>query len=522
MTSALPERYFRACLVAMLIALSGCASLPSNPQRHSSVALSEAETTPLAGIAKASLPNPSLSGFRLEPIAAYAFDVRLELAARATRTLDVQYYVLHDDATGKSLLVALRDAAARGVRVRVLLDDLYTSGEDPLLDGLAAFPNIEIRLFNPFVNARGSVASRFLTSLNEFDRVNHRMHNKLFVADNAFAVVGGRNIADEYFMRSAGSNFVDLDVLAAGPVVRELSGFFDAYWNSPFAYPFESVLPSHEPAGVRTAVFDTLTRSVTRFPTDTGVPERLSRYTTTPAAFASGHVQLTQAVAHAYADPVDKAAGANDISREGTVRAHVADAMRSSQTEVFVVSPYFIPGEVGLESMRQLSARGVRLRLLTNSLASTDEPLVHTGYARYRVPMLKMGVEIYELGPELAKARNRLGRFGSSLGSIHAKIAVIDHKRLFVGSMNLDDRSERRNTELGIIVDSPELSEEFIHMMDFDSSVYRLRLSADGLGIEWLRGGADDGGVLTEEPETSAWLRFKVWLLSPLVPESEL
>ena len=516
--------FARTLLLLWLLALvAGCAGLPSNPDRPPSFALAESETTPLGALAKASLPDPALSGFRLEPLAAFAFETRLQLAARAERTLDVQYYLLHDDDTGKNLLIALRNAAARGVRVRLLIDDLYTSGEDELLAGFAAFPNVEVRLFNPFVNGRSSLASRFLGAIGEIGRVNHRMHNKLFVADNAFAMAGGRNIADEYFMRSRDSNFVDLDVLAAGPIVRELSSFFDHYWNSAYAFPLQSVIGPMAAAVDLRARFDALTAGVEPPPPDTGVPARLQRYATTPAALASGgQLQLTQAVAHAYADPVEKAGGANDLSREGTVRAQVAQAMRAAQSEVFVVSPYFVPGELGLEAMRSAHARGVRLRLLTNSLAATDEPMVHTGYVRYREPMLQLGVEISELSPGLAKKRNRLGRFGQSLGGLHAKIAVIDHERLFVGSMNLDNRSERRNTELGMIIDSRDFAEEFLQMMDFDSSVYRLRLAGNGRDIEWVSERGEDEMVFDTEPETSAWLRLKVRLLSAFVPEAEL
>ena len=512
---------FKAAAWALLIAIAGCSALPSNPARPPSTAIAPSVSTPLGAIAAASLPDGGLSGFRLEPLAWYAFRLRLELAARAQRTLDVQYYVLHEDDTGKALFRALRDAADRGVRVRILVDDLYEAGEDELLFALAASPNVEVRLFNPFPSGRASFAARFAGSLADFGRVDHRMHNKLLVADNAMAVAGGRNIADEYFMRASENNFVDLDVLAAGPVVREMSATFDTYWNSAFVYPIASLASYPGGAQVQRARLDALTAAPV-WPQDMGVPERLKRYTTTLAQLDQGKIELTAASAHAFADPPDKVTGSKDATREGTVRARVVQAMLAARQEVFVTSPYFVPGEVGLESMRQLRARDVRLRLLTNSLAATDEPLVHTGYTRYRTSMLQMGVEIHELSPGLSRQNARLGRFGTSFGRLHAKIAVIDRRVLFVGSMNLDNRSERRNTELGLLIDSPSLSNELLGMMDFESSAYLLRLAPDGRTPQWVT--QQDGAevVMTGEPEAGAWLRFKVFLLGPFVPEGEL
>jgi putative cardiolipin synthase len=513
---------FKAAALALFVAIAGCSALPPNPVRPPSTAIAPGASTPLGAIVAASSPDPALSGFRLEPLAWYAFRLRLELAARAQRTLDVQYYVLHNDDTGKALFRALRDAADRGVRVRLLLDDLYTSGEDELLFALAASsPNVEVRLFNPFPGGRASFVGRFASSLADFSRVNHRMHNKLMVADNAMAVAGGRNIADEYFMRANENNFVDLDVLATGPVVHELSTAFDTYWNSEYVYPIGSLASYPGSPAAQRAKLDTLT-AAPEWPRDTGVPERLKRYTTTLEQLEQGRLELTAATAHAFADPPDKVAGSKDATREGTVRARLVEAMRAAREEVFVASPYFVPGQIGLESMQQLRARQVRLRLLTNSLAATDEPLVHTGYTRYRTPMLQAGVEIHELSPGLSRQRSRLGRFGASFGRLHAKIAVIDHRILFVGSMNLDNRSERRNTELGLLIDSPALASELLGMMDFESSAYLLRLAPDGHSTEWVTRQDGTEKVLTEEPEAGALLRLQVFLLAPIVPEGEL
>ena len=230
-------------LAAAVLLATGCASLPRDLPRTPSAAVPPRPTPSSAGSPSPPAKDPALSGFRLMSWSEQSFATRLALAARAQRTLDLQYYVFDDDGTGRVLMRALRDAAARGVRVRLLLDDLYTGGNDPLLLGLAAHPNVEVRLFNPFMVRFESVVARVAASLFDFGRVNHRMHNKLFIADGAMAVAGGRNIGDEYFMAHQGANYIDLDVFAVGAVLPTLAGLFDQYWNSEHVYPLEAIVP---------------------------------------------------------------------------------------------------------------------------------------------------------------------------------------------------------------------------------------------------------------------------------------
>ena len=227
--------------LALFLLLAGCAGLPKEVERPPSYAVADTANTALGRLAVAGAPDAQQSGFRLLPMPAYSMHARLELARRAQRSIDIQYYLVQNDETGRYLLRTLRDAAERGVRVRVLIDDLYTAGADTLLASLAAHPNVEVRLFNPFPAGRDRLLTRLGASLLDIDRIHRRMHNKLFVADNAMAVVGGRNIANEYFMRNAGSNFIDIDTLVTGAVVPRLSSLFDMYWNSPFVYPIESL-----------------------------------------------------------------------------------------------------------------------------------------------------------------------------------------------------------------------------------------------------------------------------------------
>jgi len=510
----------RALVGAVALASAACSSLPPRPAAPPSHAVVEDGSTTLGRVARASVPAGFASGFQPLPIASAAYETRLALAGQAERSIDMQTFVFDADDTGLYLLGRLRAAAARGVRVRLLVDDFHSSGNDGALAALADEPNAEVRLFNPFAAGRSSLATRLLTSLHDIGRINHRMHNKLFVADNALAVFGGRNTGDHYFMRAATGNFVDYDVLGAGAVAAELSASFDAYWNSAAAWPIRAVVPRRA-AAIEAAQRQRIDAAEPP-PLDETVPMRLQRYVAVPTELSAGRVTLVGALARVVADPVDKVEGSRLVDRAGTVRAFVSDVMRSAAREVFVVTPYFVPGELGMEAMRLLRARGVRLRLLTNSLAATDEPVVHAGYLRYRREMLEIGVEIYELSPSLARETASLGRFGSSLGQLHAKIVIVDRERFFVGSMNLDSRSERYNTELGVLIESPVLAADFLDMMRFESSAWRVSLDPASGAMRWTAGSGAGQRTVSSEPEASWWLQMKSRLLGSLVPEGWL
>jgi len=502
--------------------LAACAELPQRPPVETTHALSGNADTTLGRIAMRNLDGTDKSGFQLMPVAFSAYATRIALCNKAEKTLDVQYYLLAADNTGKVLLSCLKRAALRGVRVRLLMDDYYTPGEDPLLLAFASTPNVEVRLFNPFPAWRSSALGRFVAAASDFGRVDHRMHNKLFLADNAMAVAGGRNMADEYFMRAQGNNFVDMDILAVGPIVTQLSAIFDVYWNSEHVYPLQSIVSSPRPKDEESAEFDRLVAGASGPVIEDHVEPRLAPFVGTPEDLEEGKLKLIFAPARAYADPVDKVEGKYAVNRHGTVREQVALAMRAANQSVTVLSPYFVPGPLGMEAMQGLSQRGVKLTLITNSLASTDEPLAHGAYVESRLPMLRLGVTIYEISPELTHKSQRLGRFGESYGRLHAKVAIIDHRKLFIGSMNLDERSERLNTELGLFIDSPELVSQFEARSALLDGAYRLELGPDGDSIRWVEGSGADQVVLDTEPETDWWLRFKVKILSGIVPPSEL
>ncbi len=510
----------RLSSVLLCLAVGACASLPPVAPGETTFAVPADGASPLGKMAAEAMGNDPRSAFRLLPVASGDYEARVQMIRKAQHTLDLQYYLFQADDTGKFMMRELRNAAERGVRVRLLVDDLYTSGEDPIFSALSAFPNVEVRLFNPFANGRGELWSRFALAATQIGRVNHRMHNKLFIADNVAAVAGGRNMADEYFMRSATDNFVDVDLFAIGPVVQDLSALFDYYWNSDFSYPFYSVVKPNSTPEALQRHFDELTIYAVAPPHITA-PDRYRLYTSLPDELQAGHIEsLIHANAEAIADPLDKARGANLTNDAGTVTDHVLHLIGTAEKNVIMVSPYFVPGKNGLKNLKAEVDRGVSVTVVTNSLASTDEPLVHVGYTHYRKAMLEAGVHIRELSPSLVAQRNMLGEFHGSLGALHAKVAVVDDSRIFIGSMNLDERSAFENTELGLIIDSPELARLFELRTDRASS-YELRLSPEDK-IQWV---ADVGGkevVFDDEPEAGFWTRFELGVLGPFVPESQL
>jgi putative cardiolipin synthase len=499
----------------------GCASLPDRgrieiPQSRAIVPSPE---TRLGATAQTAIVrSSSSSAFKLLPLSGAAYETRIELAKQAERSLDLQTFVLHGDASGGILLRSLRDAAVRGVRIRILVDDLHTDTAEALLSDLAAFERVEVRLVNPFVRLRGSRTAKLLSSLDDLSRVNHRMHNKVFIADNALAVFGGRNVGDEYFLRAEDGNFLDLDVLTAGDAVLRLSDSFDAYWNSEFAWPIDAVVAPRGSRAARRRNFDVATAPLA-LPPVPPPPERLFRFGTAPAELRSGVLMLVGADAEVVSDPVDKLEGTRVGERAGTVRAAVGDAGRAARYEVYVVSPYFIPGRVGIESLRLNRRNSVRLRLLTNSLAATDEPAVHAGYVAFRRELLELGMEIHELSPSLAREGLRLGRFAPS--ALHIKAIFFDRNRMFLGSMNLDGRSEQYNTEVGVMIRSAELTAELLSVLDFDWVSYRVELGPDG-NTQWV--GRRDGRVvvLDGEPEAGLMRRLTSRLLGLLLPDDWL
>ena len=527
------QRAGLALLASACALLTACAGLPRDVQRPPSQAIAASPDTELGRIALASAPDRTRSGFRLLSWSAQSLAARIELIRRAQVSLDVQYYVIHDDETGRHVLRALRDAAERGVRVRLLVDDLYTAGTDPLLLGLAAHPNAEVRLFNPFPMGRDSLSARLTLSLFDLGRVNHRMHNKLLVADGAMAVAGGRNIGNEYFMVSGLANYIDLDAFAVGPIVVKLAALFDQYWNSDTVFPVRSIAVPEGTDAEQRARFEALTDPARGAPPAPApkYAKDISDQRNVEEELAEGRLDLQWAEAEAFADSPDKVLrhsrrAATDRREQKTVRQGLMRELLLSRREVLVSSPYFVPNAEVIEDIREGRLWGLQITIVTNSLASTDEPLVHAGYQRYRHAMLDLGVQLYEVVPSQVSRSKDLGTFGQSVGRFHAKAAAIDGEVLFIGSLNFDPRSDKLNTELGLFVRSPALAAQLMHLGHLVTSqaAYRVRLAKDKSSLEWVP--PDPGGgaetVLTSEPDTGFFERLWLQLIGPLVPEDVL
>ncbi|HJU23648.1 MAG TPA: phospholipase D family protein [Casimicrobiaceae bacterium] len=451
---------------ASIALLSSCATMPPGADypKTASTALAHPQDTALGRKVEAlAKSHPGLSGFRLFASGSDAFTLRVQMANRAQRTLDVQYFIFKDDDTGKLLMNAMLNAAARGVRVRVLIDDTQARGQDDRVAILAANPNVDVRLYNPFYY-RGSIALiRYAEFALTMSRLDYRMHNKLFVVDNELAIVGGRNVGDEYFDTGNEPQFGDYDVFAMGPIVRKLSKSFDAYWNSSLSIPVEALLGPKPTQSKLAQVKEQLEAHEQQMhDSDEERAIRTGRPLDSLLADDSG---IVWAKAEVLADSPDKASVEDDEEPGALFRRRLLEAMRDVKFELLIVSPYFVPGDNGLALLEQLRARGVRVRVLTNSLLSTDVPAVHAGYRKYRVPLLKAGVELYEVKPSPGKPHPGGGLLkapSSGQFSLHAKAFVFDRKRIFVGSANFDPRSMHLNTEIGLMIDSPELAQQVL------------------------------------------------------------
>jgi cardiolipin synthase C len=496
-------------LAAAILMISGCASLPRHVQKAPSEALPQQERTSLGKIVADEQTGNNFSGIRLLSSGEEALASLIALADHAERTLDIQYYIIHEDDSSRILLHHVRLAADRGVRVRVLVDDLNTAGEDRRFMHLGEHPNIELRVFNPFPAGRFATWTRFLASASSIRRINHRMHNKLFVADNALAITGGRNIGDQYFTRDQYSNFIDLDVVAAGYIVPELSASFDEFWNSKYAFPIASIAGRVDAEPASTPVVETGTATNANW-----LEHELDAHA----------IQLDWVPATVLADQPEKIGSGTPGAEELTIANDTSALMSSANEELIIISPYFVPGKDGVELMRKLVARGVHIRILTNSLASTDSPLVHIGYSRYRVELLKLGVDLREVRPKLGQKRVRFHPYKSSNASLHAKALVIDQKIVFIGSLNMDERSARINSELGLVIRSPEISRQVTSLLDDISTEgsYKLQLLNHSNRIAWTSGEPGSEKVWFSDPETTRLQRLSLKLLSPFAPDELL
>lgn len=507
----------------LLASISGCALPALEGRSISSAAPAAATQNTLLGhklqrLRQQAQPQEQDSGILPLATPSEALAARVLLAQAAEKTLDVQYYIWRSDTSGLLLLQALWQAAERGVRVRLLLDDGGTSGLDSVLHALNQHPRIEVRLFNPFV-------LRWPKSLGyvlDFARANRRMHNKSFTADSQASIVGGRNIGDEYFGSAQDVLFYDLDVLATGPVVQDIAQDFDRYWASLSAYPLERIVTVPYALDLPTlrARLDQAAHSLQGQHYQHALQQSsLQRW------LQEGRSDWLWAPAHLVSDSPAKALG--QASGPQLIGTQLARAIGQPLHTVDLVSPYFVPTSSGIQALQHLRDLGIQVRVLTNALEATDVPMVHIGYARYRPSLLAMGVQLYELrrqapaaGPDpLHERRQRRWLLASSGSSLHAKTFAIDGQRAFVGSLNFDPRSVLLNTEMGLLIESPVLAER-IHSA-FDEAVpwhaYRVQLGSDGR-LQWHSVLPDtlQPYIQHHEPNSRWYKRWGLWLLQHL------
>jgi cardiolipin synthase C len=517
--------------------IAGCAGLPPGADfpRQSSAALIHPEQTRLGGqFASASREHGGVSGFRILNVGVDGFLTRVQIIDSAERTLDLQYFIFRGDETGRLITKALLRAADRGVRVRVLVDDADTVAGDEQILALDGHASVEIRVFNPFAYRGHSNLLRGTEFLFNMRRLDYRMHNKLLVADNSVALIGGRNIGNQYFQMDPESQFADDDVFTVGPAVQQLSATFDEFWNSPLSIPaaalgrrkhVDSALAEHRPAARSAKPIKALD--------STGIDYVAMLKTDEPyAGIISGRSPLIWASAQVVCDSPDKKDVENGVRRGRLMARPVAKVAAQAQTEVLMVTPYFIPAGDEMHLLDTLLRGNVRVAILTNSLESAPEVMAQAGYAHYRLPILYDGADLYEVRSLLGSQRGsgqtaRISGFGNY--GLHAKLFVFDREKLFIGSMNFDQRSKRLNTEIGLIIDSPELAQQTaarFENMTLPENAYALSLRDLGPSrspnIVWDT--AEDGKTLeyTQDPARSGWQRMEMRLLALLPFRGEL
>ena len=506
-----PKILLLCILAAMSAMLICCRTLPDLEGRSVTTALADTADTKLGhAIAPVARAHPDKSGVFALADGRDAFAARALLARAADRSIDVQYYIWRHDMSGTLLFEELHDAADRGVRVRLLLDDNNTTGLDAILSMLDAHPNIEVRLFNPFMHRR----VRALGFLTDFARLNRRMHNKSFTVDNQVTIVGGRNVGDEYFDAGQGPLFVDLDAMAVGPVVNDVSKDFDRYWASDSSYPVERILPRVDPRTIAALSSEALL--VERDPAAAEYTEAIARLPFVRDLQAS-RLALEWATTHMVSD--DPAKGLGRAADDVQVAQRLREIRGASTHELQLISPYFVPTAEGVEALAELARHDVDITILTNSLEATDVAAVHAGYAKRRRRLLENGIVLYEMKRSLSPppALTDRGLPGSSGSSLHAKTFSVDRSRIFIGSFNFDPRSAHLNTENGFVIESPAMSKVLADA--FFSSIparaYQVRLSNAG-SLQWIERRDGETLVHDEEPGAGFWRRAGVFILSLL------
>ncbi len=500
--------------LVLLLFLAACATAPLDSPREHSVAIADTSDTSLAReVAEWTVNHPGKSGFYPLTKGLDALGVRLALIARAERSIDAQYFLMKPDSAGRLFAHSLLEAADRGVRVRLLLDDIFTTVDDDAFLLLNQHPNIELRLFNP-IGRRGSY---YVNYIGNFKLANRRMHNKSFTVDNQVSVVGGRNIADEYFELLNDTEFRDFDVLAVGSVSAEISATFDRFWNHKLSVPMEAFETGKETPDLETARANMDKDVVEASKTIYGK----ALHSPLMQDINEGRVELFPGMSEVITDDPEKLLNKVSADQKILVTA-LAGVIDEAESEVVVITPYFVPGKNGVEFWRSVTGRGVRVVIVTNSLATNNHVPVHGAYARYRRDMIEAGVEMHEVRVDASKIpKNDRDQAYDSV-TLHTKGILIDRRYTFVGSLNLDPRSIDINTEAGVLIDSTALAESLTShfFKNLPSFAYRVTENEKGK-LRWTGLIEGEEVIETREPQAGRWLRFKAWLFR-IFPEGQL
>jgi len=485
-----------AVVVFLLFSIVYCATPPKEFSKpEPSYALEPGKDGPFADLEAAFIKKHGTekSGFMLLDKNAESLHQRLMLIDEARYSLDIKYYLWYGDDSGELVFKRAMDAAKRGVRVRLITDDILLISEDENIAVIDAHPNVEVRIFNPW---RQYSSRRKKKVTQTVERFNYRMHNKLIVADNHIAILGGRNLGDEYFGLNSSFNFLDIDVLGVGPVARESSELFDHFWNNPAvvsASAFGHAQPEKSPQEIAYADLERLKKSerLQNFPIERQNWDRILQ------SFVQ---RLHPGASKVIYDTLER----EGISQKMTTI--IPEFSKTAKKELLIVNAYLIPNEDMLNGARDLVQKGVKIRVFTNSLASQDVPAVNSHYGPWRKPILESGVELYELRPDAAiKAQADTPPIVSGFVGLHSKASVVDHSRVYIGSFNLDPRARDYNTEMGVLIDSPELAEQLAQvaeeLMQPENS-WQVKLNDEGKLI-WQSG--DD--IRTRQPAQSFWQR---------------
>ncbi len=511
-------------LLLTLLLSGGCAPLPKDYERSITYAYPDTDNTTL-GQARhdEKAAHPGESGFKLLANGLDAFVARAVLSDYAELSIDAQYFMIHNDLVAKLFIDHLMKAADRGVRIRLLVDDIDIGGRDLGAAIMDSHPNVEVRIFNPFSRR----ASRLRQLFTHYGSVTRRMHNKSFIVDNQVAILGGRNIGNEYFQANPTIAFSDLDVVAIGPVVNEASRSFDLYWNNELSYPVIA-LKGEEPnadqikrAAMKHAEFVTSQQNspYLRALRDANLSEEIRQKR---VSYSWGKAEVIYDQPDKIKHDFDK----KELHIAPKLLAHVDE----TKQEFIALTPYFVPRKSGLEYLKKMSRRGVLVRILTNSLASTNHSFVHAGYAKHRNELLRAGVELYEVNPAVKSRQHgdvQNVDYGEETTVLHAKTFILDREKIFIGSFNLDPRSIDYNTEIGVVFSSEAIANRIADWLDQNLAhvAFRLELVTDEAGHEkivWH--GFEDGEEVSYEkdPYTGFWLRLYINLLTLLPIDSHL